>query len=287
MTGCLSFAQKQLGLSGISKIKLSGTPATLAPWKDAFAAETGVATEIIDTAKLLSIKGGDWGGYAAIGASARPSVPSEVSIDLATKDRIGEDERQVARDIIVAGAALALFIALVGIYQTLTYSHRAGELNNYIVEPDISAALSGLLADDIEKKMIDMRTQLDRLQKITGAKRITLSAALREIVELMPDNMWLIKVTATNPLNSDKGSLNLILNGRIHGVSGAEEQNMAWNFKQTLINDPSLGKLFDVQMAVQGKEITPEAPGVSLDPEALARKLEERTEFTIELKGKR
>ncbi|PIR19061.1 MAG: hypothetical protein COV48_04075, partial [Elusimicrobia bacterium CG11_big_fil_rev_8_21_14_0_20_64_6] len=144
MTGCLSFAQKQLGLSGISKIKLSGTPATLAPWKDAFAAETGVATEIIDTAKLLSIKGGDWGGYAAIGASARPSVPSEVSIDLATKDRIGEDERQVARDIIVAGAALALFIALVGIYQTLTYSHRAGELNNYIVEPDISAALSGL-----------------------------------------------------------------------------------------------------------------------------------------------
>ncbi|PIR18871.1 MAG: hypothetical protein COV48_05100, partial [Elusimicrobia bacterium CG11_big_fil_rev_8_21_14_0_20_64_6] len=69
--------------------------------------------------------------------------------------------------------------------------------------------------------------------------------------------------------------------------SGAEEQNMAWNFKQTLINDPSLGKLFDVQMAVQGKEITPEAPGVSLDPEALARKLEERTEFTIELKGKR
>lgn len=287
MTGCLSFAQKQLGMTGISKIKLSGTPATLGPWKDAFATETGVPVEIQDTAKLLSIKGGDWGGYAAIGASTRASVNSAVTIDLATTDRVGEDERQVARDIIIAGFALAAFIAGVGLYQITTYSQRARVLNDYKIEPDVQAALSGLRPADIDLKLVEMKDQLEKLRAVTGTKRLMISTVLRDVVALMPDNMWLTKVTVLNPLANDKATLELSLSGRVRGATGAEEQDVAIGFKETLLRDPSIGPLFDVQLSLQGKAAAPETAGQGLDPEALARKQESRTEFVIEMKRKK
>lgn len=287
MTGCLSFARKQLGLTGISKIKLSGTPASLGPWKDAFTTETGLPTEVQDTAKLLSIKGGDWGGYAAIGASTRPSVISAVTIDLAAKDRVGEDERQVARDIIFAGMILAGLIASVGIFQAATYNQRAKELNSYKVEPDVKASLQGLLPGDITAKLTEMKDQLGRLRTVTGNKRAPLSSVLRDIVELMPDNMWLIKVSVTNPLGDEKGRLDLSIKGRVRGATGAEEQDIAFQFKETLLKDPKLGPLFDVYISVTGKAAAPDSDLAGLDPATLARKLEDRTEFTIDLKGKR
>ena len=37
--------------------------------------------------------------------------------------------RQVARDIVIAGMALAAFITGVGIFQAATYSHRAKAMN--------------------------------------------------------------------------------------------------------------------------------------------------------------
>ncbi len=286
MTGCLSFAQKQLGLTGISKIKLSGTPATLGPWKDAFAAETGVPVEIQDTASLLQIKGGDWGGYAAIGASMRSAVSSTVTIDLATTDRVGVDERQVARDIIILGMAVSTLIAGVGIFQTTTYSQRAKELDNYTVDAEVKAALQGLQPADIETKLADMRDQLARLSGVTGPGRQVLSPILRQIVELMPETMWLTKVTASNPLASEKGGMEISLRGRVRGATGAEEQDTAFQFKEILLRDPKLGPLFDVQISVQGKAAAPDLSGGGLDPEALARKLEDRTEFIIELKAK-
>lgn len=287
MTGCLSFAQKQLGMTGISKIRLSGTPATLGPWKDAFATETGVPVEIQDTAKLLSIKGGDWGGYAAIGASTRSFASSSVTIDLATTDRVGVDERQVARDIIGAGVVLAAAIAFVGIFQLTTYSQRAKALNDYIVPPEVQAALQGLRPADIDAKLIEMKEQFIRLQSITGAKHQTLSTVIRQVVELMPDNMWLTKVAIINPLGSDKAVLEISLSGRVRGATGAEEQDAAFQFKETLIRDANIGQAFDVQMSLQGKAAAPESAGAGLEPEALARKQESRTEFVIELRGKR
>ena len=287
MTGCLSFAQKQLGMTGISKIKLSGSPATLGPWKDAFATETGVAAEIQDTAKLLSIKGGDWGGYAAIGASSRASVPSTVTIDLATQDRVSDDERLVARDIIVAGMVIALGIAGVGIFQATTYGQRAKELNNYVVAPDVKAALQGLQPAEIDIKLAEMREQFQRLKSVTGAKKQPLSVLLSKIVALMPENMWFFKISAVNPLGNEKAVMEITLYGRVLGTTAAEEQDTAFQFKETLLHDPDLGPLFDVQISVQGKANAAPPGGGGLDPEALARKLEERTEFTINLKGKR
>jgi hypothetical protein len=114
-----------------------------------------------------------------------------------------------------------------------------------------------------------------------------LSTVLRDVIALMPDNMWLTKVNVINPLASDKAGLELSLGGRVRGATGAEEQDTAFQFKETLLRDPNLGALFDVQISVVGKAAGPDQGGQGLDPEALARKQESRTEFTIDLKRKR
>ncbi|MBI4060089.1 MAG: pilus assembly protein PilM [Elusimicrobia bacterium] len=286
MTGCLSFARKQLGLTGVSRITLSGAPAALGPWKDAFAAETGVPADIQDTAKLLSIKGGDWGGYAAIGASARASASSAAAIDLAAKDRISEDEHRAARDIIAAGMALAALIAGAGVLEMLTYSRRAKKLDEYRVAPDVQAALQGLPPAQIEAKLLEMSDQLAAQRRVMNERRWPLSLILRKILEAMPENIWLVDIAASHPLAGEGGALGLTLRGRVRGATAAEEQDAARRFKDVLLRDPTLAPLFDAQLTLTGRPPSAQENASGQTPEALARGLEERTEFTIELKGK-
>ena len=287
LSGCLAFAQKQLALSGISKIELSGTLALLGPWREALAKETGLPTAIQDTAKLLTIKGGDWGGYAAIGASARNLVPSGMTIDLSAADRVSDDERQTARDLFIAGLAMAALIALVGLFDIATYSYRARALNAYKVSPEIRAALSGLQPADIDLKLKEMSEQLDHVRTVTSSARPHISALLRDIIELMPENAWLSGFSASNPLLTDKEGIVVTLRGRARGASVSEEQNLAAQFKDTLLRSAKIGKLYDIQISLESKRASPAQTDQQLDPVSLARKLEERTAFVIELRAKR
>lgn len=288
LSGCLAFAQKQLGLSGVLKIKLSGTPAILAPWRQALTSETGLPTEIQDTAKLLSINGGDWGGYASIGASTRAANPSVVTLDLAAVDRVSSEERQTARNIIIGGAVLATIAAGAGLFETWSYSRRARELTSYKVDPDVKAALTGLSPSAIDTMLKEMREQLNRMRSVAGAPRPQISAVLHEIVELMPDDVWLFEVNASNPLVTERDGLEIVLRGRARGNTGSAEQDLAVQFKNTLLRSEKIGKFFDIHISLTGQPAASAEPAsAGLDPKSLAKKLEERTEFGLALKAKR
>ncbi|MDX6768471.1 MAG: pilus assembly protein PilM [Elusimicrobiota bacterium] len=291
LAGCLSFVSKQLNLPRVGRVFVGGSNASLPQFIEAFSQESGAPAEPQDTAKALMIKGGDWGGFASIGASAKDLVESPVALDLAATDRVTEEERAVARDIFIAGAALAAFFALTGIYNNMTYGMRARELSNYQVDPDVKLALQGRAGPDIQQQLTDMQAQLDQLRTLTRADRPKLSAVLREIVSLMPQSVWLTGVTVANPLGTtpDKAGLEISLKARAQGQSSAEEQDMAFQFQETLRRSELLGKLFEVNMSLQAKVDQPGggegAPG--MDPRALTQKIEERTGFTLVLKAKK
>lgn len=288
LPGCLSFAGKQLGLTGIVRVKLSGAPAVIAPWKDAFSSETGLPVEIQDTAKLLSIKGGDWGGYSAIGASTRAQKPGPTDLDLSVTDRVTDEETQAARDIIVGGAALAAAIALMGLWSQVNYTMRARELKQYSVDPKVKAALQGMDATAIEKKLADMREQLEQLQGVGAQGAPKLSVVLKEAIDIMPDSVWLTKINVTSPLvrEKDKGLQEIYLMGRARGSSPAEEQDMAFQYRDALQRSELIGKAYEIQISMQGRTGPDPAAG-GMDPKMLLRRLEERTSFTLTLKQKR
>lgn len=290
LPGCLSFVSKQLNLTRVSKVKVGGAPAALPQFLEAFAAESGAPAEAQDMSKALMIKGGDWGGFAAIGASARDLTNSPISLDLAATDRVSDEERQVARDVLLAGAVLAGFFAVSGIYANMTYGVRARELALYQVEPDVKAVLQGRSAPDITQQLADMQAQLDQLRGLTRADRPKLSAVLREVVGLMPSSVWLTSIQLANPLGvtADKAGMEVTLKARAHGQTAAEEQDMAFQFQEAVRRSESLGKAFEVNLSLKGQVgASGSDSGPGMDPQSLSRKIEERTDFTLVLKAKK
>ena len=289
LSGCLSFVQKQLGVTGLARLRVSGTTPALEELRAAFAAEAGVEAVIQDTRKLLSIKSGDWGGYAALGASALSLIPTKVTLDLAALDRVTDDERLTARYILIFGAACALFLAGSGLLKSATYSYRARELKKYRVDADVTAAFAGLGPTEIDNRLREMQSQLNSLGEVTsGSNRPKLSVMLKEIIQCMPEKVWLDRIAVSNSLATDaRGGITITLKGRAQERSITEEQALAFAFQENLLRNPILGKMFTVDFSLQKGVDVESSAQQGMAPEVLAAHLEDRTVFTLSLKGKR
>ncbi len=292
LTGCMSFVQKQLGLAGLSQIRVSGNLADLDKLREVFAQELQLPAVLQDTPKLLAIKSGDWGGYAALGASAC-SLTSGDSINLAEINRIAPEERSVARDVMIAGAVLAAFLAVLGLFKTATYAYRAQDLHRYQskIDPDVNAAIGALDPAAIDKMLSEMQSQLEQIRTATIMVRPKVSALLKEIIDSMPERVWLDKINVSNPLASaGKSPQTVELNGHVQDKTVADEQSQVFQFKENILKNAVLGKDFEITLSVQKKsdasdDAYPATGG--LDPKSLAVKLEGRTEFTLNLSSKR
>jgi Tfp pilus assembly PilM family ATPase len=290
LSGCLSFVQKQLGLASVGRMYVSGNLTNLAGLADAFGQETGLIVSIQDTPKLLGVKSGDWGGYASLGASAMPSTAVAPPLNLAASGRVTDEERQTARDILILGALAAVFFAGAGILKSLTYTYNAQELHKYqaLLPPDIALSLEGMAPAAIDDLLKDMTLQLGQLHSvIAGSKRLKISVILKEIVDSMPDKLWLDGLTITNDMTANDKAFDVLLNGHVQGKSVAEEQALAFGFKESLLKNPTLGKTFEISISVQTAGET-ESSGMpaAVDSKALAETLEKRTHFELDMKAK-
>ncbi|MEK7383057.1 MAG: pilus assembly protein PilM [Elusimicrobiota bacterium] len=289
LSGCLSFAQKQLGVPGLVRVRVSGTTPELEELRAAFAVEAGVEAVIQDIPQLLSVKRGDWGGYAALGASALFQVATPVRLNLAAVDLVTDEELRTARDILLLASAFSLFLMGTGLLKTMTYHYRARELKQYRIDADVSTAFAGLGPLDIDARLGEMKSQLDALSALTsGAGRPKLSVMLKEIIECMPTKVWLDRITVSNSLaGAVRRPVTIILKGRAQDQGITEEQALAFTFNGNLIKNPILGKMFDSQISLQkGADIEMSAQR-GMSPAALAARLEDRTSFTLTMTGKR
>jgi hypothetical protein len=90
-------------------------------------------------------------------------------------------------------------------------------------------------------------------------------------------------------MGADKQPFVITLRAHAQDASVAAEQTLAFQYKDALLRDKVLGKIFDISMSLQkmsGGDDSPANSPNGLDPKALADKLEERTQFTLELKAK-
>jgi len=289
LSGCLSFVQKQLGLASVSRLAVSGNIAALSALADAFAAETGLKASIQDTPKLLGVKTGDWGGYASLGASISPAPDAPSPLNLAAIGRVTDEERQTARDLLIIGAVFAAFFAVMGIVKTVTYSYNAQELHKYekALPPDVALSLAGKSPQQIDAQLKDMQAQLNQLRAvINGSHRLTVSAIMKEIIDAMPDKLWFDHMTISNDLVSSEKPFDIVLGGHVQDKSSFDEQTLAFNFKEALIKNPLLGKNFEISISVQ-KMADGDLTAAASDSKMLAQMLEKRTQFQLELRGKK
>lgn len=290
--GCVAFAQKQLGVGKISAIKVSGTNSSLSAWVDAFAQETSLPASVQDTPGMLSIKGGDWGGFASIGACLRFSSAKTMTLDLGAVGRVSDDEKRVAKDILaIAGAATALIVAL-GLGRTLMYNMKAKELKKYKRDYEIEQVFTGKKPAQIEEMLKGMRDQIDAAGAIgdPGPKK---TEVLRELLVAMPEKVWLTQLALRDPLERGGQGARPELNLAGHAVAPTpqEEQDLAYNFRFKVSQSTPVTEAFgtDVQVSVsRAPEVAADPSGgdQGLNPEAFAEKQEKRTEWKLSARKK-
>jgi hypothetical protein len=251
------------------------------------AAETRLPAVIEDTDAKLAIKGGDWGGYSAIGAAMKMLEKSVLTIDLAAKDRITPEERRAGRNVLILGLGTAAMIALSGLFGHVSYYRKQKEMASVRIPPEIKAALQGMNPSAVDGAIRDMRAQLDKIGTLNSGAQLRVTEILREVVDAMPENVWLVQITLSRLAQPNAGGLALSLEGRARGAASGEEQELAHQFTNRLAQSAGIGKAFDVSLSLQGSASDGENESVAASPEALAQKLSDRTQFTVELKRKR
>lgn len=291
--GCISFAERQLGVGKLPRIRISGSNNWLAAWQEAFTQETGIPATVQDTAGMLGIKGGDWGGYAAIGSSLRHLAPTVMTLDLGAIGRISDEEKKVARDVLIISVLLALVIGVYGIAQNMIYKYRARELATHKREPEMEAVVAGRASIEVESMLKLMGAQADMVGDM-GRPTSKLTSFLTDIVDSLPEKVWLNSMLFSNPFHrTERVGATVSLGGHAVAPTTGQEQELAFKFKDALMQTPVLGKNFtDLQPSVSARtstenERTSDAAAAALDPGAFSEKQEQRTSFTITGTAKR
>jgi hypothetical protein len=279
--GCVTFAQKQLAVGQLAQVRVSGTNSSLRGWQDAFSQELGSPVAAQDTAGMLGIKGGDWGGYAAIGASVRFLVPTSTTLDLGKVGKISDEEKRTALDIFIVAGILTAYFLIVGAARQLSYVSKSRELAEFKRDANLEAIFNGKSKEDTDEMFKQMSAQI-KLTSVLTNERIHVSQIIKDIVDSLPEKVWVTHLAITNPLALD-GHSSPVLEIQGHAVAATvgQEQDLSLKFRDKLAAAPIIGKLFpDIQMSVQGKPIGIDGSG-ALDPDQLAQRLETRTTFSI------
>lgn len=282
LTGCLDFAKKQLAAQRPTKVRLSGTSGEMPGWAEALAQESQLKVEPQDTAKLLGIQPAEWGGYAAIGAGIRHLINNRVIIDLSSTGRVDDNDRRAAMNIFVGAGAIAGLLLAVGLYRHGMAELKNRELSKLRARGAKVEAFQGKSKNDIESMVQEMRQRSASIAAATTAN-VRLTNILEQVVEALPDQVWVTNLTYLNSLESTvlggpaMAGRDMRLNGNVIGASETAEQDQAMRFKQNLERDERFQKAFgtvDVSLtaAMEG---------------AVAGQAASRTSFSINCSRKR
>ncbi|MBI3297466.1 MAG: hypothetical protein HYZ75_04845 [Elusimicrobia bacterium] len=247
LVGCVDFTRKQLGLGEPKNARVSGQVGDIKSWQDAFAQDLGQPVAYQDTDKLLGLRGGQWGGYASIGAALRHLVGGSLSLDLSAIGKISDEDRRAATTILTIGAALTGIMVLVGGTRTAMLHSSEAKLKLLTTEGGVYTVFRGKKAEDIANIITSMRDKINSFGALT-AQQTPLTRIFEIIAERIPESAWVNDIKYENPLSLDgRRSLRVLtLSGAVSDKSRAIEQEVAYRLGDNLRSDPRFLEAFPV-----------------------------------------
>ncbi|PCI36640.1 MAG: hypothetical protein COB53_08905 [Elusimicrobia bacterium] len=235
LLGCIDFTRKQLNSPNMSKIRISGQIGQREEWQKAFSEDTGAAVEIQDTDKMLGLRGGQWGGYSAIGGALRHLVSTPLTLDLSAVGKISDEDRRTATGILAISAILAVFFLVVGIYRNTVVMAKSRQFRNLTSDAEVADAFRGKMAGDIELMIGEMRDKVNSFGALT-AQQVSLTEVFQTIAETIPDPAWVTQVRYENPLSltGNRQGRKLDITGFVSTGNRAEEQDIGYSFSTKL-----------------------------------------------------
>ena len=224
---------------------------------------------------------GRLGGYAAIGASLRYVASNATTLDfIRTRRRRGAPHGSGS---VFAAGALAIFFGLTGLYRTAAAFQKSKELAQFHRDPEIEAVFANKTPADIDKLIAQMQAQNRTSTVVYDPLKAT--QLLADIVNAMPENMWITSIKFRSPIaRMANEAFEIEILGKAVGPTMSAEQDMAFKFRDRLLNTSVLGKTFpEIQVSVNGRPIEENQPG-NLTAEQLRQRLEERTTFSLTMR---
>lgn len=285
LAGCIDFTRKQIGSPGPKNVRISGRIGEMENWRKAFAQDLGREVQIQDTDKLLGLRGGLWGGYAAVGTALRHLAPTPLNLDLSTVGKISDEDRRAATTILAISGILAGILLLLGLIRFGQYQMKFRKLASIKSNTMVFEAFSGKTAYEIENMMADMKLKSGALGSIVR-QRVTLTRVYEVLAELIPESAWLTDIAYANPISVGRGRgqpRNIIISGRVIDQSRAQEQDTAYRFAEKLRKDKDFTKAFKaIEIEVKAPGKTPGRRKIQRTAEkALQERMRNATEFRI------
>lgn len=275
LVACVDHTRKTTSLSELKSVRVSGQIGDIKAWQDAFAQDLGQPVAYQDVDKLLGLRGGQWGGYACIGAALRHLIDTPLSIDLSAIGKISDEDRRAATTIIYIGGVIAAYLLLVGGYRTMNLSSQKSELRRIQSSGGMSYdAFKGKRAEDISIMIGNMRDKINSFGALT-AQQTPLTRIFEIVAERIPDSAWVQDFKYQNPLSLDgKQSIRTLeLAGGVSDKSRAIEQEVAYRFGDNLRSDKRFTDAF--------LSIEPSVEAPRTDSSAVEDAAKKPTTFTI------
>ena len=199
--GCLAFAQKQLGVGNLTQLRVSGTNSPYwPPGPMPSRRRSGRRRRRRTPPAMLGIKGGDWGGYASIGASMRYLALDPCRWTSGRSARSPTRSGALPISALAVTGAIAIFFAVVGFVNNAMFKYKERILAEIQACPGDRSDLRGEGQDDIEAMLKSMQSQTGMSQNLNPNRRYKTTAILKDVVDSLPEKVWLTSLTHHNPV---------------------------------------------------------------------------------------
>jgi len=245
LRGCIDFTRKQLGSLEPEVIRISGSIEDRPAWQEAFTQDMGKPVAAQETEKLLGLRGGEWGGYAAIGAGLRHLASTSLILDLSPVGKITDEDRRTATNILAISVVFAALFLVLGGLRHFKLAGINRRVSGQQAQGAIRDAFLGKTGDEIEELIKQMRKEVSAFG-VVGKSQVPLTYLFAAVADTIPDSAWIDVVTYTNPISFKKKAdpRMLEVSGSVADKSRAMEQEIAYQFKKNLSDNETFSKAF-------------------------------------------
>lgn len=243
ITNCTEFIAKQLEKDPFEEAVIVGHDTE--QWIPALEADSKKPVRKWDLREVYGIETKSAGEIAAIGASIKFYDHKTPDLDFTKGSRLSEYEFNASLTAWkVAAAIIVVLLLLIG-KGWLGVQSKAGELaSTRASNRQTIADFEGLTASQIQSNLSKMKSQNNSLSSLLSNDD-NIVPLLEEIVDTIPQEMWITKLNYTDSFPS-KGpsSRSITLEGAIKtGKDGRADLALGNQFKDALVKQPNFSKI--------------------------------------------
>ena len=251
ITNCTEFIAKQLEKDPFEEAVIVGYD--IDQWVPALEADSKKPVRKWDLREVYGIETKSAGEIAAIGGSIKFYDHKTPDLDFAKGNRLSDYEFNASLSAWKVAAVLIVILLLMMGKGWLGVQSKAKELADVKASNKMTIAdFDGLTANQIQSNLSKMKSQNGNLEALLSDTD-AITPLLVEVVDTIPQEMWINKFNYTEPFPSKgPGSRNISIEGAIKtGKDGRADLALGNQFKDALIKLPNFKKICGDSATIQ------------------------------------